>query len=174
MSLAVGPRCWYPTQAASTSAKREKLHLDVQDRLDILNVIARYTHAADEGDTDAIGALFSDEGMFIGLGADPGQALRLRGRDELPAFIRKGFETGDTMSIHFQTATEFLALTPESGRTRTRAILGSSPRDGAPTAFAAGTYYDTFTKVEGRWLIQERVMRLDASALDNTPRPINR
>ncbi|MEZ4480828.1 MAG: nuclear transport factor 2 family protein [Dehalococcoidia bacterium] len=141
--------------------------MDTESRLDILNLIAAYTHLADSGDVEALAELFAEDGVFIGYGADPTQSLRLSGRSELPAFIEQGRKKGREggfMSIHFQGPTQFLEVTATTARTRTRALLGHTDLR-SPAPLEAGTYTDTFVKVDGQWRIAERIMRRDKSTI---------
>ena len=146
---------------------------DVPARLDILNVIAAYTHTTDAGEIAAWVELFTDDGNFEGY-ADglghrcwrPAAAAHLT---ELIERLAAEQRASGTISVHFQGPVEFLEVAGTSARTRTRVLVGWSRRGEPPAPPTAGTYHDTFRCVEGRWRIAERVLHPDRAVLAAWP-----
>jgi uncharacterized protein (TIGR02246 family) len=60
-------------------------HLTAEDRLDIHQLIAEYSHYEDNGDAASWGALYTADGRFVGSGGDK----EIIGRDNLVEFARR-------------------------------------------------------------------------------------
>ncbi len=118
------------------------------DKLDILELAARYNHAIDHGHAEAWAATFTDDGVF-----QVDKVPRAQGRDALLAHVRKrvidgrsvrhwtsnAIIDGDDQNAHAQHARLRLYV----------AIYDTAHALGAP--FLLGEYDDRLVKQDGQW-----------------------
>ena len=139
--------------------------MSVADRLDILEVLARYSAAWDGRDFEAYAALFTEDAVFelnMGYGRQP--LYRHEGRKTIRAWARETHagHLARVLTRHFQTGTVFDELTPASARTRTLLLETRMHHgDERPIPWVTGVYHDTWRKVDGRWLIARREHHID-------------
>ncbi len=125
--------------------------LSARDRLEILELYARYTHTFDEGRAEQLGELFTADGQFTRPGADP-----IRGRAALEAMVRAAAARG-TGNRHLVSAV-VIEPPPDDGpgraigRAYVQVVGGAGRFD--PVAF--GRYEDEFHHDGGRWRIRSR------------------
>lgn len=108
-----------------------------EDRLAILDVIARYAHAYDGLDADEFSRLFVEDGVF------------------------EVFVPGQTSPA----GTLFDELAPDAAVTRT-VLLVTHQHAGepAPRSTLSGTYHDRWRKTEAGWRLARRTARVDQDA----------
>ena len=133
------------------------------DRLAILELIARYSYAWDECDTEAYVALFTDDAVFE---ADPeapdGPVISCHGRDAIRAWAQPVHERRERSRMqirHNQTGTLFEELTDASARTRTMLLTTRCGPDPEPST--SGVYSDEFRKTSDGWRFSRRTLRHD-------------
>lgn len=128
--------------------------LDHATRSELTDLYARYTHAFDEGDADAVATLFTREGEFIRRGAAP-----VRGRDALAAMVRAAAARG-AGTRHLVTGV--LVRPAPAGATGPTAhgtayVQVVAVGDDALRLVALGRYEDEFAVEDGAWRIRSRV-----------------
>lgn len=151
---------------------------DIAGRLEIEQLIYRYSHSLDEGDGDRFVSLFVAEGEialrsgFAGKsGVDPAvpwlepglaagghlvdDVLVFRGRDRLRAFSSQ--PVGPTRSFHVvsQPVVEFDTTTSAHARSYMRVY--SHSYGGAPGLLAIGSYRDRFVLTDDGWRFERRL-----------------
>lgn len=142
--------------------------MSAEDRLDILEELARSSYASDERDADAYAARFVDDGVLeIWMRGGDAPQERIEGRDAVHAWAeaRYGARPEGLQTRHHQRATVFDALTPEAASTRTMVLLTAIDRgDRAPRATTSGVYHDEWRKTERGWRLVLRATHLDRAA----------
>lgn len=135
-----------------------------EDKQDILEAIARYSHTIDSGDTEGWADVFSDDGVFeIYNPGETAAAVRAEGGDALKGFMKGVIDSiGDGQVRHFQTGTIFLDST--DGVIKTRTMLSATLR--APgtndlSLVQTGIYDDTWQRTAGGWKLKHRAFHGD-------------
>ena len=100
--------------------------VNLEDKLAIQEAIAQYSYTFDGEDLEAFAALFTDDAVWEYF--KPGQeapAVRLESQTALKEWVagRYAARRGKYMSRHFQMNTVCEALTSESARCRTMALI---------------------------------------------------
>lgn len=125
--------------------------LSLDDRLEILDLAARYSHATDHGDAEALADTFTDDGIFEGAGEPrQGRAAHVAATQTLAAsglalrhFISNPVIEGDgdraTMKLYVEVKN-----------------LGDLDRP-----MLVGCYHDELRRVEGRWKFARRRVETD-------------
>jgi 3-phenylpropionate/cinnamic acid dioxygenase small subunit len=137
--------------------------VDVEDRLEIIDLHHRYAHTYDEGRLDHLGELFAEEATFEFRPPIGGFPDRLDGRDAIVHHMRERYAaTRPAQRRHIMTNLVFDHQDERSARTSSYLVLGSTT-DGQLALPVAGRYEDELGKREGRWCFLSRVLLLDAS-----------
>lgn len=119
----------------------------VEDRDEIRQLMARYTHAIDAGRGDDWAATFTDDGVFEMPGHSVAGTAALR-----------AFAEGRGGARHV-VANEVIDVDGDEARVRAYVfVFAGSP----PVARAAGGYDDRLRKVDGRWRFARRAYTPDA------------
>lgn len=130
--------------------------LSVQDRLDIQDLYARYSQDLDNGKADDfVTNVFAPDGRFH----DP--SVCAVGTEELRQLA---LTFGEPFQDHREQHLPYNIVIQGQGDRATGhayvSVLGQDPEkglDGAnPHISVMGTYTDTFVKLNGKWLIQDR------------------
>ena len=119
------------------------------DRLAIHEVRARYNHFYDNKDLEAFLSIFTDDGLL-----QLGPAGWAKGKDELRAALAGPMAAAD-FAAHFTTdeMTDFTGPGTARGTSRFAVHTG---RD--PAIEGAGTYHDTYRRVDGVWKLASRTI----------------
>ena len=121
-----------------------------RDRLDIMDLLARYAQCLDLGDLDGYVANFAPDGVLF---------EQHHGREAIRQFVGGLLErrkTATDMRLHLTgfpvIAGDGLNATAESY------IVWIVTGDSASPVVGAGRQADTLVKIDGRWLFQTRVL----------------
>jgi ketosteroid isomerase-like protein len=135
--------------------------LSTQDRLDVMDLVARYAECVDTGDAAGYAALFTPDGVV------EHSAGSVRGRDAIQAWVAElvaGGRVGkDSKLKHIMG----LPVIRGDGDHATSRVYVTIPRlmdSGEIAIRLAGTYFDDCVKVDGTWLFAKRVIELDLVA----------
>ena len=138
----------------------------IADRMEIAEVIAKYSYAADFSDPDAFAALFVEDGIFefyIRDAKEPferrvsREVIRAKQESRKESKRISGIKTG-----HHQSGLIFIELTADTARTQTMLVHTVQGADEtAPKITSSGVYYDSWRKTSEGWRIAQRVIRLD-------------
>ena len=120
--------------------------LSVEDRLEILELAARYSHAFDYGDTDAFVETFTQDGVVTN-GQDT-----LSGAEELRAFAAKHAQ-GSLNGRHW-TCNHVIDGDGESATHSSYLMIVRMNE--TPIIGATGIYRDSLKKVDGEWRFVRR------------------
>ena len=133
-----------------------------QDRLEILELYARYSWALDTGDTDGYVALFTPDAEAVEETRDRGIEIR-KGRDEIRKLVLKFHERPDFPGHQHQMAQ--LVFDPDPAgrkdhwvvRSYAWATINRPPEP--PHLHWCGHIRDVVAKVDGQWLIHSKEIR---------------
>lgn len=126
----------------------------VEDRLEILNLIASYSHAADGTDPAAYAGVFTEDGMFHGRVGMPDE-IRIVGREALTRFHQAATaRRGDRQNRHLQTNTMFVRQTETEALTRSYLLVMTSKGDEPPVPGLTSIYEDEIVKTAEGWRIK--------------------
>ena len=129
--------------------------LSAEDRLDIMDLIARYAHTLDSGDLDGYVNNFAPDGILF---------EEHRGREAIRQYVamlmREGragpLPNGEVAYRHFVGAP---TIDGADGRARVHSYLLWVNMGADPPVSSAGEYMDECVKLsDGRWYFQSRVL----------------
>lgn len=132
-------------------------------REDIRKTIANYTMAGDRLRIEDFVAQFTEDGVLESEGMVDSDAFHYRGRNELRDWLTRwsqpaaGVKTHQATFVRHHLSTMHIELTSED-RARARTYWVAYTDIGPDHA---GSYLDVFHKVDGRWLIAQRKVRMD-------------
>jgi ketosteroid isomerase-like protein len=128
--------------------------LTVGDRLEIMELVARYNLAADEKDVEATLAEYADDGVIEGF-YSTGRGKEAMRRD-LPAV----FEAEGTLKRHLAPNLRISGDGDVAGVSYVLLVVEGEER---PTVGATALIRDELRKVEGRWLVARHHITVDPS-----------
>ena len=146
----------------------------IEDRLAILDAIARYAHAWDDRDADTYADCFTDDAVFEAyIASDPEPHIRKVTKATILEWAR-GAHAGhlaDRATKHTPNGTVFDELGPDAARTRTMLLeTVMRPEDGRPWLTNTGVYVDAWRRTPEGWKLARREMHHDRS---QAPRPMD-
>ena len=132
-----------------------RVRLSADDRLDIMDLIARYASTLDAGDLDGYVNNFAPDGVLFG---------NHTGRDAIREYVamlmRQGragpLPNGDVAYRHFVGSP---TIEGSDGRATVRSYLLWVNMGSEPPVSAAAEYTDECVKLDGRWYFQTRTLR---------------
>lgn len=129
----------------------------IEDRLDIIDLFARYARALDEGDVDGIASCFSHTAEV-----DSPIVGKYAGREGIRKFAARysQFRKQRGQTRHFITNIEARV---EGNTANAHAYLMCCiTRDGKSEVIPPSVYECVLTRIDGQWLFERRVVRQDA------------
>lgn len=124
--------------------------LTSEDRLAIMELVARYNHAYDGGDAEAWAATFTEDGVFQSRGR------RTQGREALVRRVEDRAERIATFKPRHLN-NNFVIEGDGDSATLTCHVLLMSGSDVA----AVGSYEDVLRRVDGAWRFTHRKVTMD-------------
>lgn len=142
----------------------------IADRLEIAEVIAKYSYAADFSDPDAFAALFVEDGVFEFYIRDAKEPYERRVSREVIRAKQESWKESKRISGiktgHHQSGLIFKELTADTARTQNMLLhTVQGAEETAPKITSSATYFDDWRKTSDGWRIAKRVIRFDG------PRP---
>lgn len=127
--------------------------LSVADRLEIQEVLARYSHCIDRGRWDALVELFTEDCRL-----DLSQVLGLyEGRDGLKKFG----ETLAPLGLFMRHLVTNVVIEGDGERARVECYVDAVTGTQASPSRTTGFYEDELVKQNGRWKLHRRRLALD-------------
>jgi ketosteroid isomerase-like protein len=129
-----------------------------RDKAAIAELIARYNYAIDHADYQGWANTFAPDGVFHGI------IGRFAAHQELDKFIAavKNLTATAPNLRHYVTN-----ILPEVNGNEARCtcflLMTSTTKEGGSKIAAAGEYEDRLIKINGQWLFQERIVRVDGA-----------
>jgi 3-phenylpropionate/cinnamic acid dioxygenase small subunit len=132
------------------------MKLFVDDRVEILDLYARYCHAVDLGDAEGWAATFTEDATF------DSPAGALAGREALAGFVRATVERRTFQTRHLPSNI-VLDATEEGAAGRAYfAIYRCSGPEAKPEILATGMYEDTLVRTPEGWRFKSRRAKVDS------------
>jgi hypothetical protein len=129
-----------------------------QDRVEITELIGRYSILYDAGAIKEMSVLFTEDAVFDVKPEPSFFRVPLIGREQIEAEIGKRHaeivKTG--YRRHFNTNTIFHNISNESASTSTYLILLGASNNSPLQLLGTGMYHDEFKRDGGRWLFSKR------------------
>ncbi|HRC63090.1 MAG TPA: nuclear transport factor 2 family protein [Dehalococcoidia bacterium] len=125
--------------------------LSLEDRLDILDLAARYSHASDHGDGRALADTFTEDGIFEGAGEPR------RGRAAHEAATNALAASGLVLR-HFVSNP---VIEGDGDRATMRLYVEVKNLADPTTPMLVGCYYDELQRIDGRWKFARRRVETD-------------
>ena len=146
--------------------------MSADDRLEIMEVVARYAYAWDAKDAAAYAACFTEDAEFaVYTRGHEAPAISERGRDAIESWARRS-HSGEIEGMREPDAEERTRHAPggvvfdalEGDTAQTRAMLFETRVSGGrSTAIPqiSGVYTDEWRRTEEGWRLSRRVLRMD-------------
>jgi hypothetical protein len=149
--------------------RRKNLMFSYEDRIAILEVIAKYSYTYDSLDAEGFASLFLDDALweYYFAGEDEPE-IRLTSRDEIRewAIPRLKDRVGKFISRHHQTSTVFESVSEDSAQTQTMVLVTHHEvGEPHPVATLSGVYHDTWKKTAEGWKFAQRILYTDKTNL---------
>ena len=137
--------------------------LTVADKLEIIELTARYNHAIDglvPNPADAWADTFTEDGVFEAIGFFDPPLDKLEGRAQLREFA-EGVTGNDERGYHWISNIVVDGDGASARLTCYLQALRALTKDGGGGLRVTGVYRDTLTKVNGAWKFQHRSVTFD-------------
>jgi hypothetical protein len=152
------------------------LKIPLEDRLEMMDTLAKYAWCCDNGDTDELMELFTPDGVLEAVipgttepYAPSGHVKRFEGREALRKFVGgtapEVFGRPGSRQLHLQSNFLIEEISETKAKTRNYMIWSiqlSAPDvrdDLGPAMLSHGYYLDEWEKYEGRWRFKLRSYR---------------
>jgi len=132
--------------------------LSTEDRLDVMDLVARYAECVDSGDAVGYAALFTPDGVV------EHSAGSVRGRAEIQAWVEglvREDRVGKASKLKHIMGLPVIRGDGDRATARTYVTIPRHMDSGEIVIRLAGTYFDDCVKLNGAWLIAKRVIDLD-------------
>ena len=135
---------------------------DPAARLDVLDTLALYCHAYDEGDLDLMASLFTEDATFRFEPPPGSMPPVLEGRAAIhEAMAARRAATAESQRRHIVSNVRFDRLDEAEAEVRSYLALGSTTR-GTLAILATGVYRDRLVRTPEGWRFASRHLRLDS------------
>lgn len=128
------------------------------DRLDILDVIARWSHAVDGDDPSALTEVLSDDTVL-----QIGNAAPVEGREAVIAWLGERMATRDAQTRRHVRNTVIDEIDDSRATARTYYLITGVAPGGRPEPIATGVYHDEVVRTADGWRIRSRRARPDGT-----------
>jgi hypothetical protein len=139
--------------------------MSLEDKLAIHEMIAQYSYAYDNKDSDGFARVFIANGVFeIFVEGTVSPKVRLRSQEEIRTWAAQRLQerTGRFTGRHFQTGVVFDDLTREEARVRVMVLVTrQEATDARPYVNLTGVYHDVWRKTSDGWRLAHRAARVD-------------
>lgn len=132
--------------------------LSVEDRVDLIDLVARYAECVDSGDAEGYAALFTPDAVV------EHSAGSVQGRDEIQAWVAalaSEDRVGKNSRLKHIMGLPVVRGDGDRATIRTYVTIPRHMDSGEIVIRLAGTYWDDCVKQDGQWLFAKRVIDLD-------------
>lgn len=133
-----------------------------EDKLEIMELLSRYSHAADGafGTAESWADVFAEDGTFHARAGQADEVI-IRGRERLVAFatrvfLTRGGRAAPRQNRHHQCTTVFQELTADRAHTRTYLMTTNVAEGAPPLVGLTSVYEDEIVRTGQGWRIQYR------------------
>jgi uncharacterized protein (TIGR02246 family) len=132
--------------------------MSVDDRLEVMDLVARYAECVDTADVEGYAALFLPDGVV------EHRAGSVTGREDIRAWVSglaKAGRIGPGSQLKHVLGLPVIHGNEQRCTARTYVMIPRMMESGEISTRLMGTYKDDIVKQDGRWLIQKRIIDLD-------------
>jgi uncharacterized protein (TIGR02246 family) len=134
-------------------------HDDIaRDKAAIAELIARYNYAIDHNDFQGWANTFAPDGVFHGI---IGRFVVHKERDKFIAAVKT--LTATSPNLRHYVTNILTEVNGNEAHSRCFLLMTSTTTEGGSKIAAAGEYEDRVVKMNGQWLFQERLVRVDGA-----------
>ena len=144
-----------PEAGAHAEGEERVMALSAEDKMEILDLLARYSRAIDRGDAEGWAATFTEDGFFEALGTPSGGVAR--GPAELRDFIMRRDPAG--RPVRHWAGNVVIEGDGDSATLRAYGQIIHVGEEGRVEV--TGIYHDTLLRVGGEWKFSQRRFRAD-------------
>lgn len=130
------------------------------DRDSVEGLVYAYAYAYDDGDAEAIGAMYTEDGEFRWSITDGASGGPFVGPAEIAASSAASLASQSDQRRHVMSNVVVTADGPDRATARSYLVLGAVAQ-GALTVLATGTYRDECVRVDGTWRFRRRDLVMD-------------
>ena len=126
----------------------------------VSELIADYGFAADQRDTAAVSALFTEDGKL----AVPSAKAEVQGRDGITALFGQAWKpvaASGQQRRHIITGLRLFDETADSARFRAIMNVAGKPSDGSPQIYLTGYYLGEAVKTDDGWRLKQLTINVD-------------
>ena len=123
---------------------------EISDRMEIQDLMVRYSHAVDTGDWDALDTVFTADAL-IDYSAMGGSKGGLKETKEFLASVMPGFGAYQHLISNSSIAVDGDTATGRTMCHNPMVFKGEDDETPGPMMFCGLWYLDTFTRVDGQW-----------------------
>jgi len=136
---------------------------ELQDRLELRQLVEAYAHGADRREAEAMALLFTEDGRLVIYAGEPGASpptAQRTGRAEIGAAMTR---LGRYVSTTHLLGQQSVVLDGDRATGETYCLAHHiTDRDGQRSIYIMSIrYLDQYARVDGTWLIAERVLAVD-------------
>lgn len=131
--------------------------LSTDDRLAILEVIARYAWALDTGDVEGFAGCFCREGVLVWDAFET--ADRWQGHAALRHFAEFFRSLPTSAGRQHHVSNTLITASDDGAQARSYVAVAVRQGDGPHLLSVMGYYEDRFCLEDGRWLLAQRIIR---------------
>lgn len=142
-----------------------QVNSDLQDSFTIQQALTHYSYRWDSKDSSGFADLFTTDGVMERRANNALiEGSRVAGREEILSYARNAHEgrLSDRQTRHHFSQLLFLELGGDAAVTENMALITHQLANNRPTISSSGIYRITWSKIEGNWLIKERVLFTDS------------
>jgi uncharacterized protein (TIGR02246 family) len=135
--------------------------MSIEDRLDVMDLVARYAECVDTADVEGYAGLFMPDGVV------EHSAGSVKGRDAIRdwvAGLAKDRRIGPESKLKHVLGLPVIRGDGHRCTARTYVVIPRQMESGEISTRLAGAYKDDLVKQDGQWLIEKRVIDLDLVA----------
>jgi uncharacterized protein (TIGR02246 family) len=132
--------------------------MSLEDRLAVMDLVARYAECVDTADVEGYAQLFTPDGVV------EHSAGSVRGREAITAWVAglaQEHRIGPESQLKHVLGLPVIRGDEQRGTARTYVLIPRQMEAGDISTRLAGTYRDDIVKHDGRWLFQKRVIDMD-------------
>ena len=133
--------------------------MSAQDRLDVMDVLARYPFCLDSPNVEGLAEVFAPDAVLEGIGGSFAGLEAIFGWAR--GLIAGGRVGADPPQLAHFVGLPFIEGDGERCSARTYSVILTYDEAKQITVPLVGSYEDAFVKKDGRWRIQKRIIRGD-------------
>lgn len=125
------------------------------DRLEILDLIARWAYTTDTKDPDGFAEIYAEDGVLDTVSGVT------ESREAIRKLVTESMQKRTIQTRHFQTGTVFLELTSTTARTSTSLLFTKRELGAVAVSVGTGRYLDEWRRTGSGWSMVRRTTTVD-------------